>query len=992
MPGMIRTNFNFVNKALQGGSALILTVVLTSMLAIVGILFVMMARVDKVATSAISENRELDLAVGTVIARISQELVSDIPGVAVQEYYDYPDPCNAWLASLEPEFITDNGTPADANDDIYKWPQISDVTGFLRNRPFPFATQYVNVDPVPGWGPFNQDFILDYPPIRIDANNGQLETGPQDDGRFDNEWRGQLADADGDGIADSKWIELYDVTSSTGKRIYAAVRVVDPGATLNVNTAFRFDATDPCASHIDGSSQMQINLAALARPLDDVNEIDIARCGTVAPVSTSLDWRAYQQNVIWRMENPTFGYWPFDISDELELRYRYCITSQALTRLENVWNWTVGNQSLGFKDEPYSGGSYGKRYEWQWAVTDPNVYNSSRRHLLTTYNMDRIIDPNGDEMINVNKETSPFRIYNRLWRSMYPVVPDPNTDARFAQLAVNMVDFADDDDKDLNGILDVNDGNCVSTLVDGSGVIHYGFEAQPFINEIAWQIGPTPAVTANFFALELCNPFGKDIDLGNFVLEFVSRDGTKQYSITFPIGLVIEANGYFVIVNQAGVFPIYTDPNTPTTVWPDPALRFFEDWMTFDKSKPPIDNRPDPRKDLPPIPEGWGTIYDVSLKRDVFVPAPGTMLYVDNQIIDANGADPGTALAFGRDDRDWRVIYQTLSQDSAYGGSLGIANYRHIPFDLPAYPKHLYSFFLPNPRDPRARLITVGDITRILTLGHGTTPDSTIGRQLMAYELLEVSTAIDQEHNVRLDLQNPLYRNIFQYFTVFDPNSDNIDNDADGLTDEGDGSEWKVPGRININTAPWYVLAQLPWVSSHTPSYELARAIIAYRDRVPLLDGAGNLVADYGNRTAATGSPIPLREELGFSSIGELATVVNTFDAPASVPNYRSFSMRYYIDDFDLPGFPDLTTAIPGAGDEVVDDFEERDVIFSRISNLVTVRSDVFTAYILVRIGADGPQKRAVAILDRSGVNKMNAGLPAGKVRIVSLHDVPDPR
>ena len=73
--------------------------------------------------------------------------------------------------------------------------------------------------------------------------------------------------------------------------------------------------------------------------------------------------------------------------------------------------------------------------------------------------------------------------------------------------------------------------------------------------------------------------------------------------------------------------------------------------------------------------------------------------------------------------------------------------------------------------------------------------------------------------------------------------------------------------------------------------------------------------------------------------------------------------------------------------DGVADDFEERDVIFSRISNLVTVRSDVFTAYILVRIGPDGPQKRVIAILDRSNVYSSD-----DKVRVVALHPVPDPR
>jgi hypothetical protein len=97
--------------------------------------------------------------------------------------------------------------------------------------------------------------------------------------------------------------------------------------------------------------------------------------------------------------------------------------------------------------------------------------------------------------------------------------------------------------------------------------------------------------------------------------------------------------------------------------------------------------------------------------------------------------------------------------------------------------------------------------------------------------------------------------------------------------------------------------------------------------------------------------------------------------------------MGYYALDpahaaVDLDRLPDLTPS-----DGAVSDFEERDVIFARISNIVTVRSDVFTAYILVRIGTDGPQKRVLAILDRSQVTSSG-----DKVKIVALHAVPDPR
>jgi hypothetical protein len=109
-------------EAGPGGSALILTVVLTSLLAIVGVLFVMTTRLDRMASSAASENRELDYAFDTVVAQISETLAEDVPGVDdKQEYYDFPDPCNPWLAELEPY--------KSGND--YYWRRISDLVGAL---------------------------------------------------------------------------------------------------------------------------------------------------------------------------------------------------------------------------------------------------------------------------------------------------------------------------------------------------------------------------------------------------------------------------------------------------------------------------------------------------------------------------------------------------------------------------------------------------------------------------------------------------------------------------------------------------------------------------------------------------------------------------------------------------------------------------------------------------------------------------------------------
>lgn len=942
----------------RAGSALILTVVLTTLLAIVGVVFVMMARVDKISTSAISENRELGFAVEAVIARISQELALDVPVprnrpcCLDQEYYDYPDPCNAWLASLEPYLERD----PDPSKDKYLWRQISDVTGYLAWRGF--ATRYVNVDPP------DRKYIREYPKIYLDIN-GELDGGnDMDDGMLGGELRGQLADADGDGIADSKWIVLDNITTSKGKPIYAAIRIVDNQAMANVNTAGTFDPNSIIRERIDGSSQMQINLAGLARFGDDVDEIHTARCGT----DGDPNWGAFQDDMIWRTGSPAGGYWPFDISDELELRNRFFLTSLAKTRLEATWNSTIGSET--FKRIPYDSDMAG----WL-AKFDPDSNEPDRRHYLTTYNIDRIIDPNGDKMININEEVPiQYRqdylrlLYNKLLSSIDPRIVGPvrrQIEARFVQLAVNIIDFADRDDNNNDGILDPDS---VTTLVDPCGVTHYGFEAQPFITEIGMKSKPGSI----YCAVELYNPFDEAINLRDFEIELIydEPNGTGDVlTVSFGSGDRIERDGYFVVANVLREFDIYTR----TRARQDPRLRFFGHWQPPGGRKPPV--VPKPGREPPTIttrPGGDGILF---LKRRV-VDTVGTekWIYVDQQVVDPNWVPIKDERYFGRDVRDWHVIYQTLEPAPS---TLGISN--NIAPTLFADRDHNFSFYLPNPIKPpyhtmepqtHTKLLTVGDVSRILTIGHGTTPDSTIGQRLF-------ETAKDKEYDIRLDLQNPLYRNIFQYLTVFDPSTDKIDNDNDGLEDANDIiGEFKIPGRININTAPWYVIAQLPWMTE-----PIAQAIVAYRDKLRLpvdYRQSPTIEPDPCSRQIATGI-FGLREDPGFESIGELNFVV------AGDNEHRI--QRYEPDANDLLGFPDLTTDRLRPGDGVVDDFEERDIIFSRISNLVTVRSDVFTAYILVRIGTDGPQKRVIAILDRSDVYSGN-----DKVRLVALHYVPDPR
>jgi hypothetical protein len=287
-----------------------------------------------------------------------------------------------------------------------------------------------------------------------------------------------------------------------------------------------------------------------------------------------------------------------------------------------------------------------------------------------------------------------------------------------------------------------------------------------------------------------------------------------------------------------------------------------------------------------------------------------------------------------------------------------------------------------------------------------------------------------EESEVRLDLRDPRYANIFNYVTVFNPENDYIDNDGDGIVDEEwyddgiddnpgrdkgsltsaqfdrqrPGVEWNVPGRININTAPWFVIAQLPWVKADKDNpdvvsdevtkeeFALAHAITAYRDMIQVDDSP-----EYDDRWQIINNELSLevdmddlREMPGFASIGELNLVLNQND-----DDYRIDKLGESSKDID--GFPDIYTYGTN-GDDAIDDFEEKDLIFTRLSNNATVRSDVFTAYILVRVGVNGPQRRVVAVLDRSGVhaNYQNDGLVeenkrvVGKVKIAGIKTITD--
>ena len=208
-----------------------------------------------------------------------------------------------------------------------------------------------------------------------------------------------------------------------------------------------------------------------------------------------------------------------------------------------------------------------------------------------------------------------------------------------------------------------------------------------------------------------------------------------------------------------------------------------------------------------------------------------------------------------------------------------------------------------------------------------------------------------------------------------------VDNDGDGVAASDEtgsttaGKEDTVPvhGLINISTAPWRVLAMLPFFPtgqdkySWSPGGQLTLAADKIDDNIDLAKAIAYW-RDVDDTSTKPGGP--------FTSIFDLYRV----------PAFAEAQRLAYLDTAaPEPDFKEGDFApVSGAADGVRRDFEECYLLLNKVSNLITTRSDSFTVYILVQgwRGANGAnpqlvvQRRAAFIQDRSSVTA-GARLPA---------------
>lgn len=251
---------------------------------------------------------------------------------------------------------------------------------------------------------------------------------------------------------------------------------------------------------------------------------------------------------------------------------------------------------------------------------------------------------------------------------------------------------------------------------------------------------------------------------------------------------------------------------------------------------------------------------------------------------------------------------------TASNHTLGLVNYQYNNV-LPANQKKQLKV-------ANTEMISLGEVGNLLTIGYGTQSSYT---KNPAYNVSGSSTV----DNAKLNLTIGTATLISEYFTIIDPKDDTIDDDADGAIgpdDTGkqsgdiDGPEIQIPGRININTATSTVLAALPGTSTNT--------------------SLGTWSTLMGN--SLINNIINARP---FTTIGALASTQG---------------MDYFGTD-----------NVDNDGDGFVDEKDEKDLIFTSISNLITTHTNVFAVYVTARIvNGDASQtfaeKKLVAIIDRS--------------------------
>lgn len=486
-----------------------------------------------------------------------------------------------------------------------------------------------------------------------------------------------------------------------------------------------------------------------------------------------------------------------------------------------------------------------------------------------------------------------------------------------------------------------------------------------------WSLPGKPPTPSNFGFADAANSrdVGAPLGVCSFPIQIGNTDSTGHFKangaapgLAFPMGGFARA-GDVMQVPYIGSYMIFEPPTAPPAGYTPTTFTEINS-LTMDAAFAE-DTDVDDDVDTRGYPEDIGrfapALQDISAK---FIHVTGTAEGGSaNAISDVvrsekndywNGCDlivynPNFNPALRIDPTNWRRQFRQV-QTSTAAGVITVSN----PFNMPLVAGVRYPYKIQTAR---------------------------YGHYAWASDLLDYFTAIHSPANDFLPNVDPYLTRVDPVKNIPDPSrminrgynaSSPPGTPPTIVTNPPPVTEDDVPseGLININTASWKVLGALPLVMGGPSgtdftqvntalSEQLAKRIVYFRDVDDGTNGPGGAPHPHG----------PFKSLTELCLIPEFVSAENTINvtnAPLANPG---------VDRGDYS----LLTNSP-LGDAVRLDFKEKYLNLTRISNLITLRSDCYTVYLQVQGWQDAGsanaklmvQRRLAFIVDRSHVTPLN--------------------
>ncbi len=1031
------------------GTALILTVVSLMLMAVLGMAYIQSARASRQAKHNVATSGNLDMVVKATLTQIGNVLKEDlldndgdedgsarffngnVPDLVDfdkptdpdagggDEPYDYPwtndqvgrtvvlydgtvvphddaaaakggQQDDAWLAATAPVM-------SDATETNWTWPHITNLNGiFLTSVQDGSLTKPTEV-------------VVNYQSADEKDSDVRFLTNGSNNTLLDN---GDLVDADGDGIADSRW--TWAPVRKVGGVVYVmAVRIIDNSSLINANVAlstlgdysgtYKYDDSSSGADSPRWWSPAELDLGNFVYSHAGVsttitNELKALldeRVGTDA-LPTPWGESSGQRHHFWRNGPAMYGnfdstYKHLTIDDELELRYRNGLNDDGtVSGLESVMPDFLRGSATG----EYRYSNVPGVPDASTATSDVDAYFEKNPRLwMTAVSGAAVYAPpfseNGDASLsrktdlnqaNLTTLSNAIRDVLDAGAAAYPIPVAYADTTEFAdQFAVCIKDYADTDNK----------------LTEHNG--RYGMEALPAIAEVYAQ-GRYVATSASALASPPAAANSWDVDW--------DRVGIAGFAIEirnpFPMPIKLTDVNLWVGGSDWGSLDTLAGQ---TELDVDEVLIFYRHSRDTNSGDDKVDSLWSSGNITPVVltsqtwPDTDGAItVELRVKDDgdnamvkPYAAAESEGLPIQKTLTEVSPVDPAGTVDY------WQITAigngnglntLTIKPDEFVPGGKNPspvpAPVRNASFvDLGEAIKSNGAVDKINlATNPSQILISdEGDINQVGELAHIAIIGPVPGSSKTVADVWDTASDVkafmlDFGTNVLVDvgkdaLAVPHAVLMLDRFTTMSPAVDGKDNDGDGVNDNQE--EQLIPGTINLNTVPGieavdenndtHLLQRVLPIQDRIVRRDVIKAILNYRDKA----------APYHQTSTRD------RNNPGIAYIGELmkcvAATSQSIDVLANGTLYPGDTSILsdgsdYVVDFLSPD---------NAADGIADDREEEAMIMRWLAQTCSTRSDIFTAYVVIQgFPADDFTKGAVesrrfyAVFDRSRITGKN--------------------